>query len=94
MNLQEYMFPVALKPVSVDFGDKQINTDRYKSVVRTDTGEIISIVRDTYRIVSNALLINQLLKELIKSNTNFEFDSSHSFIQNSRMRVQVIFRDI
>lgn len=39
----------------------------YKVIVREDTNQVISIVKDSYRIVKNADLINRLLQELVAS---------------------------
>lgn len=69
MNLQEFCFPVVERPVAVfddqhDFTDWQ-NRDtylpsEYKSIVRQDTNEVISIVRRSYKIVPNQQLIDNL----------------------------------
>jgi len=103
MNLQEYMFPITRRPIAVhngisdfaSFADKgtYLQSD-YQAIVRTDTNELISIVRPTYKIVPNKVLIEELLTELDKTDTKYEIDPSHSFCTSNRMRLQVTFKDI
>lgn len=70
MNLNDFCFPVAERQVAVDdFHSGQVDwgnentylTRDYKSIVREDTNKVISIVRDSYKIVRNEELITELL---------------------------------
>lgn len=103
MNLQEYMFPVTERQVAVN--DLQSNGARwkdrstflsspYKAIVREDTNEVISIVRDSYKLVRNEELIKELLDQLVGLSTSFKLDHTHSFVQNERMRLQITFPEL
>ena len=103
MNLQDYNFPVIERRVAVHNGDTDLidlgNTKTflpgdYKAIVRQDTNELISIVRDSYQIVPNENIISKLMEELEKTGTPFEIEPSHSFVENSRMRLQIKFPGI
>ena len=103
MNLSEFMFPIVERPVAVyngqtDFTDwdnpETYLPNDYKCVVREDTNEAISIVRNSYKIVPNEELINKLMHELLTLDTPFKVDPSHSFVDNNRMRLQVTFPEI
>ena len=103
MNLQNFMFAVTERQVAVN--DLHHNGARwkdnqtflpspYKAIVREDTNEVISIVRDTYQLVRNEELIRSLLDQLVGLSTSFRLDPSHSFVQNERMRLQITFPEL
>jgi len=103
MDINEFKFPIVERPVAVHNGlNDLMNWDNkltylnghYKAIVREDTNELISIVRRSYRIVPNGLLIDQLLQELSRIDTPYQIDPSHSFVDNYRMRLQVTFPEI
>lgn len=103
MNLQPFCFPVVERQVAVDDAKSpQILLDKpsthlssnYKAIVREDTNEVISIVRDTYKIVTNSELIDQLLRQLATCGQSFKIDPSHSFVTNERMRIQITFPEL
>ena len=103
MDLQEFMFPVATREVAVNDGTNDLTfwTDAgtylrndYKAIVRADTNEVISVVRKSYKIVSNQTLIENLLFELTRTDTPYLIDQSHSFVANERMRLQVTFPEL
>src|SRR6056297_3315731 len=100
MNLQPFCFPVVERTVAVDnastplidLEDQQtFLPNSYKALVREDTNEVISIVKDSYRVVKNADLINHLLQELATNGYSFKIDPTHSFVDNNRMRLQITF---
>jgi len=103
MNLEDFNFPVVERQVYADDGisatidkgnrDTFLPSD-YKAIVREDTNELISIVKQSYQVVPNDTLINQLLNELNLAKTSFEIDPTHSFCENNRMRLQVTFPEI
>jgi hypothetical protein len=103
MNLKDFCFPVAERRVAVDdftsefvdWGNENsyLQND-YKSIVRDDTNEVISIVKDSYRIIRNETLINELLQFLAVSGEKFKIDESHSFVQNNRMRLMITFPNL
>ena len=103
MNLQDFMFPICERPVAINNGNNDITdwdnlqtflTSDYKAIVRADTNEPISIVKNTYQVVPNETLINKLMHELVLIDTPFKIDDSHSFVTNERMRLQVTFPDL
>jgi hypothetical protein len=103
MNLQPFCFPVTERSVAVDNATSPlIDIDDpssflpngYKAIVRDDTNQVISIVKDSYRIVKNADLINHLLQELATSGYSFRIDPTHSFVDNYRMRLQITFPEL
>lgn len=104
VNLDQYCFPISERNIAVDnfandiidWGNENtyLPTNDYKAIVREDTNEIISIVRSSYKVIPNALIINKLLQFLASTGENFRIDSSHSFVQNSRMRLQVTFPEL
>ena len=97
MELQEYMFPVEARPVTVPDGIVGSNyqiPSNYKAIVREDTNELISIVKNSYQIVRNEDLINNLLEELSMLDTPYRIDRSHSCVDNRRMRLQITFPDL
>ena len=94
MELQEYMFPIEARPVAVPDGIVGSNyqiPSNYKAIVRKDTNEIISVVKNSYQIVRNEELINNLLEELSMLDTPYRIDRSHSFVNNKKMRLHVVF---
>jgi hypothetical protein len=104
VNLDQYCFPISERNIAVDdfandivdWGNEHtyLPTQDYKAIVRGDTNELISIVRSSYKVIPNALIINKLLQFLASTGENFRIDSSHSFVQNSRMRLQVTFPEL
>lgn len=67
---------------------------RHKVIVREDTQEIISVVGETYKLVTNEDLIGQLLGELDRMGLASYIDDANSFVENRRMRLQVTFPEI
>ena len=97
MELQEYMFPVEARPVTVPDGIMGSNyqiPSHYKAIVREDTNKVISIVKNSYQIVRNEDLINNLMSELSQLDTPYRIESSHSFVNNNKMRLQVVFPEL
>ena len=103
MDLREFGFPIVERKVAVhdgknrliDLNDKETYLPgEYKSIVREDTNELISIVRESYQIVPNEQIISRLMEELDKIRTTFKIEPSHSFVENNRMRLQVSFPEI
>ena len=103
MDLSRFMFPVEERPIAIHDGLQDImdienrNTflsADYKALVRADTNEPISIVRNTYQLVPNSVLINQLMHELVGMETPFVVEPSHSFVMNNKMRLQIKFPEL
>jgi len=74
MNISNYTFPVVERALAVHNGQRddahflQPETHLsgpYKALVREDTNELISVVKDTYKLVRNEELIRELLSSLV-----------------------------
>ena len=103
LDLKDFCFPVVERKVAVDdqvnskadWQDNESYLDTgYKAIVREDTNKVISIVRDSYKIVTNRDLINELLHFLAVSGEQFKIDPSHSFVQDNRMRLMITFPNL
>lgn len=93
--LQPYLFPVSEQ--SAYFGSNGSNVvpaSRYKAIVHGETGELISIMTNTYQVVPNRELILPVMEQLSGLDTKWYIDESHSFVNPSRMRLQVTFPDL
>lgn len=95
-RLEPFLFPVIEREVyHQDIQGRSFQpTSAYKAIVRKDTGQLISIMNDTYKIVPNAEVIKPLMEQLHKLDTSWYIDSSHSFVDDNRMRLQVTFPEL
>lgn len=95
-RIAEYVFPVAERPVYFEPDEETgaAHARRYKAIVHQQTGKLISIQRDTYRMVSNQDVIAPLLDQLQTLDTSWYIDPSHSFVLPSRMRLQITFPEL
>lgn len=91
--MKEYMFPVEERRVYYK-GSPMETTNDYKAIVRKDTNELISIMRSTYQLVKNEEIIKPLIDQLSELDTSWKIDSSHSYVENRRMRLQVTFPEL
>jgi hypothetical protein len=97
-RLENFMFPVEERAVYVQ-DDPHLNlniADNYKAIVRTDNGssKLISIMKDTYQLVPNREVILPLIQELHNLDNKWIIDPSHSFVADSRMRLQITFPEL
>ena len=95
-RLAPYLFPVGQEKVYVDNPETGVReyTQGYKAIVRQDTGSVISIAQDSYKLVPNAEVIKPLLKQLHRLDTSWYIDPSHSFVHDERMRLQITFPEL
>jgi hypothetical protein len=97
MNIEQYYFPVEEKCISLQ-GNADIGSNEtingYKAIVRPDTDEVISVVKNTYKLVPNRELIEPFLEQVDKLDVAWYADESHSFSASNRMRLQITFPDI
>ena len=63
----------------------------YKAIVRTDTQQPVSIVKDTYKLVPNSELIEDFLDGLEATGEDWKIDAYHSFVEDTRMRLHITF---
>jgi len=96
-KLQPYLFPVIEREVfhqDVSGKSSPLLTKDYKAIVRKDTSELISIMNDTYKIVPNSEVIKPLMEQLQTLDSPWFIDSSHSFVNNDHMRLQITFPEL
>lgn len=92
-RLEPFLFPVKEREVLyTDSSSLPKNTSAYKAIVRED--KLISIMRDTYKIVPNKEVIKPLMEQLHNLDTTWYIDGSHSFVDDARMRLQVTFPEL
>lgn len=94
-KLWKFLFPVQEKQVYFEGEDGvAVLAPEYKSIVREDNGKLISVMNDTYQLVPNAEIIKPLMEQLHNLDSKWIIDSSHSYVEDHRMRLQVTFPDL
>ena len=95
-RLENFMFPVEERAVYFqDNPHPNLNiANNYKAIVRQDSDKLISIMKNTYHLVPNREVILPLLQELHSLDSKWIIDPSHSFIDDSRMRIQITFPEL
>ncbi|MBI2417238.1 MAG: DUF932 domain-containing protein [Ignavibacteriales bacterium] len=94
-KLWKFMFPVTEGKVLYESeSGKPVFTSDYKAIMREDTGSLISVMSDSYKIVPNAEIIKPLMEQLHNLDSKWIIDASHSFVSDERMRLQVTFPDL
>jgi hypothetical protein len=97
MNIEDYFFTVAEQDIAL-FDDtpwtNKING--YKAIVAPgeNKDQVISVVKDTYKLIPNKLLIEPFMNQVSRLGVRWKLDPSHSFCQLNRMRLQITFPDI
>jgi len=101
IELSDYMFPIREVDVAYDGIDNlsELNPNwmgasNYKAIVREDTNELISIVSQSYRVVSNAELIDRFMERLSELDTPYVLNQNHCFLTNQRMKIHVEFPEL
>jgi hypothetical protein len=95
-RLESFMFPVEERAVYVQ-DDPHLNlniANNYKAIVRQDSGDLISIMKDTYQLVPNREVILPLIQELHNLDNKWIINPTHSFVTDSRMRLQITFPEL
>lgn len=93
-RLAPYLFPVKEVGVFKDGKTGPNLTKDYKAIVSADDNRLIAIQRNTYKLVPNADVIRPLMEQLHRLDTSWYIDSSHSFVELQRMRLQVTFPEL
>jgi len=93
MNIKSFYFPVEEQDVSLASG---LPANEYKAIVahHGDTPKVVSIAKQSYKLVANQDLIVPFMEEVTKLKTRWFIDKSHSFVQPNRMRLQITFPDV
>ncbi|MBE0643556.1 MAG: DUF932 domain-containing protein [Bacteroidetes bacterium] len=93
-QLAPFLFPVEETTVYSDIpgvDEMPVASREHKAITRSDTGALIAIQRNSYKLVSNQSIIEPLLEEIEKLNVAYYIDPSHSFVSDQRMRLQLTF---
>lgn len=99
-DLEAFKFPVAERFVGVangindmiDIGNPDTHLQHgYKAIVREDTNKCISILRQTYKLQTNAEILDELMSKLKIIDKEFKINAKHSFCMDERMRLHVEF---
>lgn len=100
-QLKPFLFPVEERAVAFEdypnefFAESTlIKTDKYKSIVRSDNNRLISIMPNTYKVVSNKEVVLPVIDFLDRFDNKWVVDPSHSFVQDGRMRLQITFPEL
>ncbi|MHA1911704.1 MAG: DUF932 domain-containing protein [Candidatus Kariarchaeaceae archaeon] len=94
-KLWKFLFPVAETEVQIKNMDSlYFPTKDYKAIIREDNSKLIAIQKKSYKLVSNAEVIEPVLSQLDDLTTDWLIDDSHSFVENNRMRLQVTFPEL
>ena len=94
-RLNKFLFPVEERKVFfADNNNEPVRAKEYKAIVRPDKNKLVSVMEDSYKLVSNYEVIMPLLEQLNQLDTRWNFDNSHSFVESKRMRLQVTFPDL
>ena len=100
-QLKPFLFPVEERAVAFEdypnefFAESTlIKTDKYKSIVRSDNNRLISIMPNTYKVVSNKEVVLPIIDFLDRFDNKWVVDPSHSFVQDGRMRLQITFPEL
>ena len=98
MNIEQFYFPVEQQDIALFQDTPWINQiSGYKAIVtpqQDDDPKVISVVKNSYKLVPNKQLIEPFLKQVASLGVRWKIDPSHSFCQINRMRLQVTFPDI
>jgi len=103
MDLSEFMFTVEERDIAIHDGANSLidleNTNThleapYKAIVRSDTNTPISVVKSSYKVLPNEILINKLMRELVRLDTPFQVGDFHSFCNDVRMRLMIRFPEL
>jgi hypothetical protein len=93
-QLTPFLFPVEETAVYSDLpgvDGMPVASREHKAITRSDTGALIAIQRNSYKLVSNAEVIEPLLEEIEKLHVAYYIDQSHSFVSDEKMRLQLTF---
>ena len=79
MNLSNYFFPIEERSVTILSGhddETQFDVPKFKAIVRADTNETISILKENFKVLKNEDLIKQLMFQLINLDSSFKLDKN------------------
>ena len=98
MNIEHFYFPVQEQDIALldERTPWHQKIHGYKAIISPSEkkDKVISVVKDSYKLVKNKELIEPLMEQVSKLGVRWRIDPSHSFCQTNRMRLQITFPDI
>lgn len=93
MNIKSFHFPVEEQEITLING---VSARGYKAIVAhpQESPKLVSIVKSSYKLVTNQSLIVPFMEQIASLKTRWYIDSSHSFVEPNRMRLQITFPDV
>lgn len=94
-KLYPFLFPVEKRQVYYEGEDGfPVLSSEYQSIIKAEDNSLISVMSDSYRLVRNEEVIIPIMEQLHNLDSKWYIDDSHSFVTDSRMRLQVTFPDL
>lgn len=99
-GLKIFTRPIKVVPVGyseteeMNLDSKILPTSDYQAIVNKHNNSLISIVKDTYKVVPNADIINPLMEQMSTLDNKWYIDPSHSFSSPKRIRLQITFPEL
>lgn len=100
-GMDDYIFPIEERSIDLserlnprDYRRPPDSETEYKVLLRPDTGEIISVVRKSYRLITHKELIDTFFADLKERGIPAFADYSHSYVTNRQMRLLITLPDI
>jgi hypothetical protein len=92
MTIKSFNIPVQEQDVSVN----GFPVKGFKAIVAhpDESPQVVGIVKKSYKLVSNQSLISPFMDQIASLRTRWYIDTSHSFVEPNRMRLQVTFPDV
>ena len=98
MNIEQFHFPVQEQDIALldERTPWHQKIHGYKAIISPSDkkDKVISVVKDSYKLVKNKELIDPFMEQVSKLGVRWRLDPSHSFCQLNRMRLQITFPDI
>lgn len=92
-QLKSFMTPVYEDKVYFSNGTDMVEAPKHKAIVTKD-GKIVSVMNQGYKLIRNEDVVMPLLEKLDKLDSKWYIDGSHSFLTNTKMRMQITFPEL
>ena len=89
MDLKQFYFPVEVRDTYYSGTEYGFYKSHFKTIVDSRDNKAISIVKPTYKLISNEELVTKALETLAKTDVRYEVDNTHSFCQPNRMKLKL-----
>jgi hypothetical protein len=89
MDLNQFFFPVEIRDTYYSGKEYGFYKSHFKTIVDGRDNKAISIVKPTYKLISNEELVTKALETLAKTDVRYEVDNTHSFCQPNRMKLKL-----